>query len=391
MATGRRRGRAIIYIALILILLLVLVFALARFYLPGNVPVPANGDPAQGEVVVATPTQIQNVENIVVTTQDVVRGQVLSDDLLAVVAIPREQYTDGVFFRTKEEVLGARARMDMTAHTPVTNALIVPPGSSGSILSFEIPAGKVAISIPVSKLSSLSYGLQKGDRVNVITSLMLVDLDTNFQARLPNRTGVIIAPGPINEDQTNVTTRNMSPPGYDVTGGEAFSYYGRVEVDPTTGQPVFLVPSEAQRPRLVSQTLIQDVVVLQVGTYAPPAAAQPAQEQEQVQDPNQPQQAQPTQAVEAPQPEVVTLIVDPQDAVSLNYLMLSGASLNLVLRGAADDSRFNTEAATLQFIRDQYQIPNPAKLPYGTEPRMDQFPSLVNPFPDAAPRPTPIP
>jgi hypothetical protein len=72
---------------------------------------------------------------------------------------------------------------------------------------------------------------------------MLVDLDTNFQAKLPNRTGIIIAPGPRNEDdQTNVTSINTSPPGIDANGGESFSYYGRVEVDPTTGQPVFLIP-----------------------------------------------------------------------------------------------------------------------------------------------------
>jgi len=379
MATGRRRGRAIIYIALILILLLVLVYAVVRLNPLGRATTPKGGGD-KGTTPAAVPTQVTNVENIVVTTQDLKRGQVISDDLLAVVAIPQEQFTEGVFFKDKAEVVGSRAKFDLKAHTPVTNALIVAPGSTGSILSFEMEAGKVAISIPVSQLSSISYGLQKGDHVNVIASLLLVDLDTNFQSRLPNRTGVVIAPGPIGENQTNITAVFNSPSGYEVGGGGALSYLGRVELDPSTNNPVFVIPSEEQRPRLVSQTLIQDVTVLQVGNYTQEVAVveQPGATPTPPAARNQQQAA----AEEPELPEVVTLVVDPQDAVSLNYLMLSGASLNLVLRSAGDDSRVDTEAATLQFILDQYRIPNPAKLPYGTEPRLDLFPESIPPFPD---------
>src|SRR5690554_1409728 len=121
MATGRRRGRAIIYIALILILLLVLVFALMRLNLLGTTPTaPAGGEGTSAQAV-ATPTEVQEVENIIVTTQNVRRGQELTDELLAVVTIPREQYTEGVFFKDKAEVIGARAKIDLKAHTPVTN------------------------------------------------------------------------------------------------------------------------------------------------------------------------------------------------------------------------------------------------------------------------------
>ncbi|HQP09275.1 MAG TPA: hypothetical protein PLY85_09660, partial [Anaerolineaceae bacterium] len=69
-----------------------------------------------------------------------------------------------------------------------------------------------------------------------------------------------------------------------------------------------------------------------------------------------------------------------QDAVTLNYLMLSGAQLNLALRGAGDDQRIPTEAVTLQFLMEQYGIPYPAKLPYGIQPRVDEmiYPSLEN-------------
>lgn len=389
MATGRRRGRAIIYIALILILLLVLVFAVLRLNPLGRTAAPKAGE-GEGTAPAAAPTQVQNVVNIVITTQDIPRGQVITDDLLAIVALPQDQYTEGVFYKEKAQVVGSRAKFDLKAHTPVTNALVVLPGSTGSVLSFEMEAGKVAISIPISKLSSVSYGLQKGDRVNVIASLLLIDLDTNFQSRLPNRTGVVIAPGPAGEAQTNITAVLNSPPGYEVAPGGAQSYMGRVELDPTTNNPVFVIPSEPQRARLVSQTLIQDATVLQIGTFeqqqaatqagaaATPVAAPPAarDQQEEV-------------TPEVVLPDVITLVVAPQEAVSLNYLMLSGASLNLVLRPAGDTSRVDTEAATLQFVLDQYRIPNPAKLPYGTEPRRDSFPESIAPYSET--RPTPVP
>jgi len=80
------------------------------------------------------------------------------------------------------------------------------------------------------------------------------------------------------------------------------------------------------------------------------------------------------QAPEAPKPpDMITLIVSPQDSVTLNYMMLAGAKLNLVLRSPGDDQRIPTDAVTLQFILDQYNIPFPAKLPYGADPRVDKL------------------
>lgn len=386
MATGRRRGRAFIYIALILILLLVLVFAVTRL---GGGGIPGLTQTEKQPVTapsVATPTvQVDTVE-IVVTTQNIRRGEELTEGLVQIVSIPRADYTDGVFFNTVDEVIGLRSKFDLEAHTPLTNALVVPKTGSGSIPSFEIPKGMVAISIPISKLSSISYGLQKGDHVNIIASITMVDLDTNWQSELPNRTGLIVGPGPVGTNQTNVTAQLSGPPEYTVTGGGSQTYYGRVEIEPTTSNPVYLIPSEKQRPRLVSQTLIQDAVVLQVGYFnqavAPAAEAANA-------EPAQPtpttagRGAQPTPvAAASPNPEVATLIVSPQDAVTLNYLMLANASLNLVMRSAGDDQKINTEAVTLQFVLDQYRIPIPAKLPYGINPRSDSIPQKVNPFPD---------
>jgi pilus assembly protein CpaB len=80
------------------------------------------------------------------------------------------------------------------------------------------------------------------------------------------------------------------------------------------------------------------------------------------------------------QPDVITLVVSPQDAVTLNYLIYSGAELTLALRSAKDDTRVQTEAVTLQFLLEQYNIPVPARLPYSMEPRIDAIvaPVLTN-------------
>ena len=116
--------------------------------------------------------------------------------------------------------------------------------------------------------------------------------------------------------------------------------------------------------------ILQDVQVLKLGTFdyrqqvAPQAATDPAAQQ----------QATP---VDQQPPDIVTLIVSPQDAVTLTYMMYSNIQLNLTLRRSGDTSRQATEAATLQFLLSQYNIPVPVKLAYGLTPRID---SLILPF-----------
>ena len=65
-------------------------------------------------------------------------------------------------------------------------------------------------------------------------------------------------------------------------------------------------------------------------------------------------------------PDQVTLVVTPQDAVTINYILLNnGAKFNLALRSAGDNKEVRAESVTLQFLMDQYNIPFPSKLPYG--------------------------
>jgi pilus assembly protein CpaB len=116
--------------------------------------------------------------------------------------------------------------------------------------------------------------------------------------------------------------------------------------------------------------LLQDVVVMKLGSFSlipsGTVTTQPA-----ATDPNTQEQAAPAA------PDIVTLIVTPQDSITLSYLMYTNAQISMTLRNPSDLARQATEASTLQFLLSQYNIPVPAKLPYAMQPALS---TLVSPF-----------
>jgi pilus assembly protein CpaB len=124
---------------------------------------------------------------------------------------------------------------------------------------------------------------------------------------------------------------------------------------------------------MVSQSLIQDVLVLHVGDFS-------LEEPEPVSvAPGEPTPTPVPQVVKAA-PDLITLVVSPQDAVTLNYLIFSGAQLTLALRPPNDTSLAQTQAVTLDYLVNSYQIALPVKLNFGIEPRVDELvqPKLKN-------------
>lgn len=367
MAQGtKRRGRVFIYLALILILVVVLIAVLLRNQLTGGVP------GVQEPAAIPTQEPISMVE-IVVAAQPIPRGALITEAVLQKIRYPQSELAPDVFFFDYQEVIGQLARIDIDARMPITRTMVV-NSMEGSFDSFDIPRGMVAVSIPVNRLSSVSYAPQKGDHVNVIVTVLFVDIDNEFQSILPNLTGAVTGPGEAN-------TETGAPPVITATIGAGTGPLGRALLDPTLNQPVYVIPSEGQRGRLVSQTLIQDAVVLRMGTFPlGPLTVTPTQTgQETAIEPTPTPVPTGGQPVEAPKPDVITIIVTPQDAVTLNYMIYSGAQLTLALRGVGDDQRVQTEAVTLQYVMDSYNIPIPAKLPYGTQPRLDVLNPIVLP------------
>jgi pilus assembly protein CpaB len=183
--------------------------------------------------------------------------------------------------------------------------------------------------------------------------MQFVDVDPAFQTKLPNFTSVLTGTGFV---QNALPTLSVL-----ATTGENASRQGRVELDPTLQQPFYVVPSEDQRPRLVCQMILQDVVVMKLGNFtlqAPVAT-----------DPNSTPSA--AQVQQQSSPDIITLMVNPQDSISLNYFVYSGAVLSMSLRNPNDTSRFDAQSTTLTSLLTQYNISLPSKLPYAMQPRID--------------------
>jgi Flp pilus assembly protein CpaB len=385
-----RRGRIFILLALII----VIGFALVYFvYSKGLIFSKTGGTGEEGQEALYTPTPVSTTK-VVVVTQRVERGDIITADKLELVDYQSDLVLP-IMYTEINQVVGKMARYTMDPYTVVTSALVTesPITEQGSDDALFISPGMVAVSIPISRLSSVSYAPERGDHVNVIVTMLFVDLDPTWQTILPNWTGNVIGPaGGAVLEGGSLTDKQL----VDTLFAQPFrgaSEQGRSENDPQSNQTLYVLPSEAQRPRLVSQTLIQNVIVLQMGNFLTPAekaaaeATQPAPTATPEPGAEQPeQQGAPTPTPVPAPPDVITLIVSPQDAVTLNYLVYGGAQLTLVLRNPRDADVPTTEAVTLSYLLDQYNIPIPVKLPYGVQPAVTALAPKVLPN-DVTPTP----
>jgi pilus assembly protein CpaB len=374
-----RRGRVFFILAFVLILGLVAVAVVWLLFLRPQ---------TTAQQMTPTPKPVM----VVYVTQNLSKGTELESEMLAQIPWQQAQLPQGMVMGEQlPEVIGRVVKYDLPAGIPLLESMLLSENetipTSGSPWALNIPPGMVAVSVPANRIANVSYALRPGDHVNVIATMMFIDVDTDFQSTLPNFTGVAISSGPPDPETQlqlplTVGITSLSQGGVidPETGKPAPpsslspGIYGKVVIDPVLGQAVYVVPSEAQRPRYVSHMLLQDVVVLQVGNFPLPGEeAQPQGTPTPTPDPQQ-QQGEQQAAPPAP-PDVVTLIVRPQDAVTLNYVLAAqnklAASLSLALRAANDSSRENVLPVTLQFLLEQYQIPVPARLPYSLNPRID--------------------
>ena len=365
-----KKGRILILLAILIILALVAVWFFQTQMNSGGGDGIVSGQP--GEIA---PTPVPTTE-VVVLVQNASRGTVLTEEYLGTIPFPQENIIPGMFLSDEmSSVVGRRTQYDLEAGTVLNASMLVDLGETlplgGSIAALSIPPGMVAIPIPVDRLSAVAYGLRPGDHVSVIGSFVMVDVDTEFQSRLPNAVGGVTSPGKAEENGPSYLT-------VQVVGGGEGSVTGRTELDPLLNELIYVLPSEPQRARLVTQILMQDAMVLRFGEFAyddltpkedvvaPPAEGdQPPQDQP-PQDPNAPQQTEPEQKP----PDIVTLVVTPQEAVELEYMMQRGVKFTLVLRANGDTTPIDTEAATFQYLMEIYNIPVPSKLPYDLEPQL---------------------
>ncbi|MBI5946177.1 MAG: hypothetical protein HY864_17590 [Chloroflexi bacterium] len=357
-----RRGRTLILVLLIIIIGLVVGYVAIRQFLVASPP------------VTQQPTNVE----VYIAAQNIPQGGKITEELLTTITVPQETAVSVMY--TREE-LGALinnkvAKFPLDQGVVITESMVNDASTavaiSGPQWASLIPPGMTAMSLPISRLSVSGYAINDGAHVNLNACFLFVDVDPAFQTALPNLTATLTGTG-------------FSPealPVLTLGAGAAGSPQGRLELDPSLQQPFYLLPSEAQRPRMVCQMLLQDAVVLKLGSFplSPDAAVAAAP----VVDPNAPQAAPVT-------PDIITLIVSPQDSITLSYLIYTNAQITMTLRNPTDLARQATEASTLQFLLSQYNIPVPAKLPYAMQPAFDltfdplKAPSLPNDVVPVAP------
>lgn len=362
-----RRGRIWIFLILIVVILLGAVLIISSGVLGGG-GLLATTPPPTPEIVYA---------KVIVAAQPIQRGTEITADMLGTIDIPQEKLVD-VMLTDSAQVIGKLAKYPLEPGVPITSALLAGSpediAQSGSEASRLIPPGLTAITIPITRLSAVGYALRDGDKVDVIASLLFVDVDPSFQSLLPNVTYTITGTGFL-PDALPILTATLAPACVKTDNGficgESGAPQGRVELDATLNQAFYIGPRTEQRPRLVSQRILQNVQVLKVGTFTLPGAEAAQAQPTAAPAPDQAQAPATNTPVE--RPDIVTLIVPPQDAVTLTYLMYSNAKLTLTLRGLDDETRVDTEAATLQFLLSQYAIPVPAKLPYAIQPSNNEL------------------
>jgi Flp pilus assembly protein CpaB len=269
----------------------------------------------------------------------------------------------------QEQVVGRVTRTDIEREQPILRAALADNLTDlarvGSDIGAQLPAGMEAIALPIDQLSSVAFGVQPGDRVDLIFTFQVLDVDQEFQSALPNWI-YLIEYGSFSEDGARIAAQVVPQPD---------AAYGRIDTIPP-GELANVVPSEPQRPRVVSQRAILDAMVLYVGQVPADgqvlSSASSSDAQRNDGSSGDAQRA-------STDPDVVVLGVTPQDTVVISWAVNAGVDVNLVIRSVQDVPNAATSSVTLQYIFETYNVPVPPKLPYGLEPTLRDAPAAGQP------------
>ncbi len=337
----------------VLFMLLVLVLAAVGYGVwvyrqTGTVPFTLPGQPTLGATPTPTntptPTPTPIMRPVVVLTRSLPAGALLTADDLTATQMPSKRVPDDAA-ATVSQVVGQLLREPLAVGQPVRLSQVSPRGEPigrGSQLAQMLHPGEVAIAYPITRLDSVAYAPRPGDRVDIVVTFLFADLDVGFQSRLSNHVLIL--------------SQNLE------TGAYAFvpaGQLGRPSEDNFLGVPIYVVPGENQRPRMVAQLTVRGARVLYFARQAPSLTPQPTT---------------------TPQPTgLVVLALNPQDAVVLNFFMARQAATTFVLRSALETTATpepTTIPVTLDYIQKHYGIPLPPQQPY-----------QVNPSPQNTPQP----
>lgn len=358
-----KKGPLLIIFAIIIILVVVVLFVLPQ--LQNNNTGTTTTDNGDGVAVVQiqstvgpTATPLAFVE-LVIAVQELPRGFRIPANAVDLRPWPEQSAPDNAITNL-DDVIGKVARTRIFREQPILSAMITDDFTSlaevGSDASLIMPSGVHGIAVPVDRQTSVAYGIQPGDRVDVLLSMLFVDVDDAFQTLQPNTNTLFL----YTEDGIEFT---QSFPGRPTS---------------TSLGPTILGPSERQRPRLVTQRTIQNAMVIHVGDFPldgkllglnPTPTPVQAEEAETDGTP----MPTPTPA----NPDIVTLGVSAQEAVVLGWAIEARLPIMLTLRSATDTSRSNTQDVNLDYIMSTFGIDAPTKRPIAIEPAIRSIRQLL--------------
>lgn len=325
------RSRTLILLGIVLLLGAVAVLVLLPQQQQNSSPAPVQPTP-----VPEIPTT-----QIVVAAQDIPRGTIIGDDAISLGKWPDDSLPPSDLTILKPEaVLGKRARTDILRGQPVLQSMITADlqqlAAIGNEASLFIPPEKRAVGFPIDRMSSVGYAVGSGDRVDMLITFSMIDVNQEGQYPIV----------PFNRDLVDELIAAGIPP------------------EAAAAQVLADIKNAQVEPRLVSQLTLQNIEILHVGEWPAQGIYQrptPTLNPEQ-------QVAQPapvpggTPTPTPPRPEMLILLVDPQQALILEWLKESGVVIRLALRGAADSAPVSTDTVSYQYILTNFNITVPPKV-----------------------------
>jgi len=301
--------------------------------------------------ITPSPTVDPNVRmlEVVVSLQTVPRGwQMTEAELTTDKRLASEVGTN--VLTNIEDAIGLYARQDIyQGETLTTDSLVRDPtlvGVESYGPSSIIPPGWVALAVPVDRLSSVAYGFDTGDAVDIMLSFTLNPVDQDFQTLLSNSATFFLQQQGGEEEVATESDIFIIDP------------YGRFETI-ATGDLAHIAPSEdVQRPVPVS-IILQNARVIEVGAYRPSLPAVPPTP---TPDPDEPTPTPgggpPPTPTPAP-PDVVLVALPPQQQLFLDYALEVDGDIDFALRSVGDGQLYNVQQVDINYLLQQFGIAVP--------------------------------